>query len=121
MDKWQCLHRPKKEALPLTRYWQNWGRSAKFEHWYSNQHLCKIEHLFLECPNFANTQTVRAKSLRAFALTQRRLHRSSARPSGLRLSAVLHHSKKSFRFAQIFCNVAKPPLRKLPLFTDRLL
>ncbi|TAG52532.1 MAG: hypothetical protein EAZ27_12170 [Cytophagales bacterium] len=28
-----------KKGLQLTRVLQNWGRSAKYEHWNSNEHL----------------------------------------------------------------------------------
>jgi hypothetical protein len=31
MDKWQCLHRPKKEALGITAVWRNGGCSASYD------------------------------------------------------------------------------------------
>ncbi len=31
MDKWQCLHRPEKEALGITAVWRNGGFSASYD------------------------------------------------------------------------------------------
>lgn len=50
-----------KKGQQVTRVWQNWGRSAKLNICNSIEHLCKTEHLCLECPNFAKPQNVMGK------------------------------------------------------------
>jgi len=47
-----------KEEQPITRVWQNGGRSAKFEHSYFYQDLWLIEHWSFDFPHFAKPQTV---------------------------------------------------------------
>ncbi len=39
MDKWQCLHRPKKEALGITAVLQKWRCSSSYDSAVVNQNL----------------------------------------------------------------------------------